>query len=395
MKIAFFTDTFLPQVNGIATSLANQAKKLGEEGHEILIFTAKSDHIRRPKFKADNVHLVHLPSVPALVYTEYKLGVLGLPKVMRHLLKFNPDIIHLHSPFTVGLDGVMAAKLLKKPLVGSIHIYLSNPDYLKWIKYNFAVKLLNKVSLRYLYFIYGQCDMVLSPSRLFARELNENGFKKRVFSLPNGVYFEDSNKVSEKQLGNLKKKYRLKEKVILHFGRLSYEKNVDLVIKTFNEILKKHQTVSLLIIGDGPATKSLKKLVGKLKINKDVKFTGFIAHQTLMSEGLLQLGDVFVTASTMENQPMAILEAMSFGLPIIGVKQAGLIELVSGNGFLVEPGNIHALAKATVEVLDDPKLAAKMSERSLKIAQNYSIEKCVAKLVKLYHHLLEGTTSKI
>lgn len=388
MKVAYFTDTFLPQVNGIATSLANQAKKLGEQGHEILIFTAKSDHIKRPKFQAENVHLIHLPSVPALLYPEYRLGVLGLPKVMQYLLKFNPDIIHLHSPFTIGLDGVMAAKLLKKPLVGSIHLYLSNPDYLKWIKYNLAVKLLKTAALRYLYFIYGQCDMVLSPSRLFAKELGENGFKKKVLPLPNGVYLNQFRQVSEKHLNNLKEKLKLKKKVVLHFGRLSYEKNVDLVIKTFSELVKRHPDVSLLIIGDGPATASLKKLVKKLAIEKDVIFTGFIAHQTLMSDGFLQLGEVFLTTSTMENQPMAILEAMSFGLPIVGVKQAGLIELVAGNGVLVEAGNIHGLGKATEEVLYNLKLASKMRERSLKIAQNYSIEKTTAKLVKLYEKLV-------
>ena len=88
MKIAYFTDTFLPQVNGVATALANQATELGARDHSVLIFTPKLDGIKREKFKAKNVQVVHLPTVPALLYPEFKLGVFGLPKVIKYLIKF-------------------------------------------------------------------------------------------------------------------------------------------------------------------------------------------------------------------------------------------------------------------------------------------------------------------
>ena len=141
MKIAYFTDTFLPQVNGVATALANQATELGERNHSVLIFTPKLDSIKREKFKAKNVQVVHLPTVPALLYPEFKLGVFGLPKVIKYLIKFKPDIIHLHTPLTVGMDAIMAARFFKKPLVGTVHVYFAESGYLRWLKYRLAVKL--------------------------------------------------------------------------------------------------------------------------------------------------------------------------------------------------------------------------------------------------------------
>lgn len=388
MKIAFFTDTFLPQVNGIATSLANQAQKLGEREHEVLIFTPKVDDIKRKTFKAKNVTIINLPAVPSFVYTELKIGVFGLPKVMNTLTKFQPDIIHLHSALTVGMDAVLASKILKKPLVGTVHTFISDSDYLRLFKYKLAVKLLDKVSQRYLNFLFGQCDVVVAPSKMLVQELNGNGFKKTVSYLPNGMILSKPKLLSNTAKNNLRKQYGLKEKVVLHFGRLSYEKNIDMLIKAFFLITRKHSDVSLLIIGDGPATKSLKKLTTKLDLEDRITFTGFIDHDALISCGILSLGDLFATASTMEVQPMAILEAMLFGLPIVGVKQAGLIELVSSNGFLVRPGSTKELSEKMEKILYDPPTAAKMREESFRLIKLHSIDKTIDTLEKLYQNLI-------
>ncbi|MBI2196062.1 glycosyltransferase [Candidatus Daviesbacteria bacterium] len=387
MKIAYFTDTFLPQLNGVATALANQASELGARGHSILIFTPKVDHIKRKKFKAENVQLVYLPAVSALLYPEFKLGIFGLPKVIKHLVRFKPDIIHLHSPLTVGADAIMAAKIFNKPLVGTIHVYIPESAYLRWLKYGLAVKIVDSVVERYMNFMFAQCDLVLAPSKMLIEELGKNGFKKPISYLPNGVSLTKLEPLSDKTTNALKKKYGLKEKVVLHFGRLSHEKNVDILIKSFYLLAKKHSNVSLLIIGDGPAKKKLIQLTKKLRIEKAVVFTGFMEHQTLISSGILSLGDIFATASTMENNPMVVLEAMMFGLPIVGVKQAGLIELISSNGFLVKPGDIKEMAEKMEKILFDEKLSSRMKEKSLQLIKPYSVDKAVDKLLGLYRTL--------
>lgn len=387
MKIAFFTDTFLPQINGVATALANQATELGARGNSVLIFTPKLDGIKREKFKAKNVQVIHVPTVPAIFYPEFKLGVFGLPRVIQHLIRFKPDIIHLHTPLTVGMDAIMAAKFFKVPLVGTVHVYFAESGYLRWIKYKFAVKVVDKAVQRYLSFMFNQCDLILAPSKMLVAELKGKHLKKPIDYLPNGVMFKKNQTLTAPEKATLKKKYGLKEKVVLHFGRLSHEKNVDLLIKSFHLLAKKHSNVSLLIIGDGPTKKRLVKLTKKLGLERAISFTGFINHQTLLSCGLLNVGDIFATASTMENNPMAVLEAEMNSLPIIGVKQAGLIELVSSNGFLVEPGNIESFADKMEEVLFDEKLTSKMGAESLKLIEPYSINNVVDKLLGFYNRL--------
>ncbi|MBI2314808.1 glycosyltransferase [Candidatus Daviesbacteria bacterium] len=387
MKIAYFTDTFLPQVNGIATALANQAAQLGKQGHSVLIFTPKLDGIPREKFKAENVQVIHLPTVPALLYPEFKLGVFGLPKVIKYLAKFDPDIIHLHSPLTVGMDAVTAAKIFKKPLVGTIHVYLTDSSYLRWLKYRLAVKVVDKVVERYLNFLFSQCDLVLAPSKMLVKELTQTGFKKTVHYLPNGVILSQYKSLSLQDQKSIKKKYGLKDKIVLHFGRLSPEKNVDLLIKSFSLLAKKHPDVSLLIIGDGPAKKSLVKLTKRLKLDNQVVFTGFIDHQKLISSGILTLGNLFATASTMENNPMAVLEAEMHGLPIVGVKQAGLVELISSNGFLAEAGDIKEMAEKMEKILYNQTLADSMQKKSLEAIKPYAIDKVADTLLGFYHKL--------
>lgn len=387
MRIVYFTDMFLPQANGVATSLGNFVRELGEKGHQVLIFTPKLDHIKREKFRAKNVTVISLPSVPSF-YTELNLVVFGLPKAFKYLKAFNPDIIHLQTTMTIGIDAVLAAKLLKKPLVGSIHIYFTNSDFLNFFKYKQAVKWVNKIALSYINFIYERCDLLVSPSKLLIKELHNRGFKQEIYYLPNGLNPNDFKTLKDKDKARLKKEYGLKKKVVLHFGRLSYEKNVETLIKSFHQLVKKHSDVSLLIIGDGPAKKSLLQLIRRLGIEKEVVLTGFIDHKELLSSGLLTLGDVFATASNMEVNPMVVLETMMYKLPIVGVKQAGLIELVSTNGLLVEPNNVKQMADAMEKILYNQKLSQQMGEESSKIIKKYSISEATSTLLNYYQQLI-------
>lgn len=388
MKIAYFTDLFLPQANGVATSLANQARELGARGHHVLIFAPSMDHIRREKFKAENVTVIYLPAVPSLFYIEFRLAVFGLPQVIKYMAKFKPDIIHLHTTFTIGMDAVIAAKLFKKPLVATIHIYFTDSDYLRFVKYKLAVKMLKKFAFGYINFLYSNCNLLLTPSKSLIEELKESNFKKTVHYLPNGITLKKPKFLSDRNKSYIKRKYRLTERVVLHFGRLSYEKSIDVLIKSFHILTKNHNNVSLLIIGDGPSKKDLTRLVKKLGIEKNVVFTGFIDHQNLLSSGILSIGDIFATASTMEVNPMVVLEAMLWGLPIVGVRQAGLIELVSKNGFLGKVGDIKELATNMERILFNQKVAKQMGEKSQELIKKYSIDKTTNRLLDLYHQTL-------
>ena len=387
MKIAYFSDLFLPKIDGVVTSLINFSKELGKRGHQVLIFAPKQKG--KLSFKEPNVEVFFLSSISLPVYPDLRLGTGILSKTFEKVKEFNPDLFHFQTPVTVGTQGVILAKTLDRPLVGTFHAFLTEKEYLEFIKIKKAVSPLKELFLSFQKFYYGACDVAITPCHNLRKELLKSGFKKPIKVIPNGVDLKKIVCFSEKEKTKLKEKMGLRDKVVLHFGRLSGEKSIDVVFKSFRLVTEKESQASLLIIGDGPILKELKTLAKKLKISDRVKFTGAIGYDKLLSSGILSIADVFVTASKMESQGMVVVEAMASGLPIIGVKKAALPEVIGKAGLLVKPDDSQDLAEKTLQVLKDKKLQTKTRKTSLKRAQKFSIEKSTDKLLKLYRELIK------
>ena len=162
------------------------------------------------------------------------------------------------------------------------------------------------------------------------------------------------------------------------------------LINAFKIIHKKHPQTKLTIIGDGPAFKDLKNLVCQENLAGSVIFTGSIPHDQLINSNLISSGDVFITPSKTENQPMSLLEAMAFGLPIIGVDALGMPELVhdNENGFLVQPDNSKKIAQHAIKLIENRDLANKLGLDSLKLIKKYSLTKTAEELEKAYTNLV-------
>lgn len=390
LRIALFTDTFLPQQNGVVTSILQSAEELGRRGHAVLIVTPKPRRKAAVPYYAPGVSVVHVPSLPALVYPDFQLGMLGLRTTLEHMRAFDPDILHLHTPLSVGRYAVQTAKELGKPLVGTNHVYMTegNAGFLDFLAGAVPVreKLASAVT-RYMKSVYNACDLRLAPSRRLIEELLADGYLPPMEYLPNGIRLDDIVPLDSAERREMKAKLGLKWKVILHFGRISKEKNVDEVLRAFVQVRAKREDVSLLLIGGGPMLKSLQAQAKKLGVAKDTVITGPIPHRKLLSEGWLSLGDVFLTASRIENHSMVLLEAMAAGQPIVCCRDTGLEETAEGVGWLVPPGDVPAMADAVGQILADPARAADMRERSLARARDFSITHLTDRLVELYEGL--------
>ncbi len=385
MRIAFFTDTFLPQINGVATCIANEARELGRRGHDVLIVTPKPKKGTEKAFKAPRVHIVQLTSMPSFVYPDFRISMFALRKVLAALREFDPDFIHLHTPITVGLHAIVAAKMLHKPLAATNHVFITkeNADFLRSINGNALVlKALSSASLASARAIFDAADLRLTPSKMLIRDFRKDGYKRSIIHLPNPVAIAHS--ASEKLRADVRDAYGLEGKVILHFGRLSPEKSIDVLLRAFAVLKKSQVSGCLLIVGDGPARSALESLARRLKVEDSVIFAGAIDHDALMQSGILAAADLFVTASKSENQPMAVLEAMAFGLPVVAVKEAGMIDLVDGAGVLIKADDPRAMAEAMEKVLHSPALAKKLSAHALKRANEHSVAKHVDRLEELY-----------
>lgn len=387
MKIAIFTDNFLPQINGVVTHIIESTKILRGRGHNILIFAPKpADPIKKQALPGVKLH--YLPAVPNPIYKDFRITLPLSLAVLNIVREFQPDVIHFHTPVTVGSSGIMVSKLLKIPLVGTFHTYFMEPEYLRVIgldKVGLDTNLtINKIGWFYNNLFYNSADVVISPSQFTKKELLAHDLIRPIKVIPVGV----SLNISGSKNTSIKK-FRLPKLYFLFIGRISPEKNIDKLIEAFYKFSRNDTEYSLVIVGDGPAREKLQTLTKSYKLEQRVIFLGPIPHEILMKSNIIRNAIAFVTASTSENQPISILETLLFGLPIIGVKAKGIPELVSKNGILCEPDDTDQFSNALRTIATSPKLRSQYGRESLKSVKKYSMFNTVKKLESLYVSLLK------
>lgn len=386
MKIAIFSDTFPPQTNGVANVVCQSAKNLADLGHDVSVFTIFKNIKKAPDISRGNFTIVSSPSLPALIYPNERLAFLPFIFLNR-LKKFKPDIIHTHTPFMLGWEAVWGAKIFKIPIIGTHHTFYDH--YLKHVKMDYEWA--KKISWKYTIGYYNRCDLILSPSQSLAKTLISKGLKKPVAVLRNSIntnLFRPVSGLTAKN--NLKKRFGINGRSLVHMGRLSYEKSIDQIVKSFALMLKKAPDLKLMLVGDGPERKNLEKMTEDLGIKNNVIFTGSLYGKELVEA--LQTNDVFLTASKSENMPLSVLEVMAVGLPVITVKEKGLAEIIKENinGFFAQTDDSENIAQKTLELLTKPELVKKFSQASRQMALEYSEEKVAALLEESYKKILKN-----
>ncbi len=389
MRIVYFTDILLT-INGISSSIISLSRAMKKRGHEMFIFAPKPDRSKN-NLDFSDLNVDFFPSFGSSFNPDLRISAPMSPKLIDTVKSFNPDIIHFHVPFLAGSNALLLSKILKKPVVGTFHSYFMEPEYLKRTGVHNGSKMLTNFLWTYVVFFYNQCDVIVAPAPLVKKDLIKHGVKKPVYIISNLVDETKFKVVDKITLNKLRSNYSLSQKVVLYVGRLSHEKNIDILIKSFARVLNKIPDANLLLIGDGDVRKQLVMLCKKLQIQKKVIFTGAIKQDRLLSKGYLQLGSLFATASTSEAQPVSLIEAMYFGLPIVGVAKRGVLDVVKGVGLLSQPNNITELSKNTQRVLTDNKLRHKLSKNSKKIFLNkHSTKNIVSQFENLYESLIKS-----
>lgn len=390
MRIAFFTDSFLPRRDGIVTSVINLARGLRDKGHYIYIYAPRPSRKKKYDFNlGKNINVKYITSAPAsFIYPDFRITAPRFPITVHELKKLQIDVIHFHTQFSVGFEAILVAKSLKKPLVGTFHTLIADPQYLKHL----GLDRVPKLGWYYNNFFYNCCDVITTPSEDSKNQLKENGIKKNIKVIPNPVDFDIFPKKSNTD--SFRKKYNLSDKTVLFFGRLSMEKNVDKLIKAFSLLKKQISNVKLLLIGQRPlkTKKQLDKLILSLDLNKDIIFTGEIDHEKLLKSGLICSADIFATMSETETQGLTTLEAMACGLPIVAANAGGTPDMLKNgeNGYLIKAGDHKAMAKKLIYLFENPKEIKNMGKKAKLISKNYSIKKITNKYEKLYLELIKN-----
>ncbi|MBI5122707.1 glycosyltransferase [Candidatus Roizmanbacteria bacterium] len=376
MKIAFFTDSYYPQLNGVTISVANFAKELRKNGHTVYICAPQT----KQRQKEQDKDIINLPSVKIL--SSYPPILMPLPtsyKGYRQIVSIDFDLVHAHGNGPFSLLGYQVAKMKQIPFALTFHSMFS-----KYTHYFFNGKVVKpKMVETYLRIFANICDAIITPSEKMKKELQVYGVKKPISVIPNFVYQQQFNK---KNTHYLHKKFNipLQEPIILTVGRVGKEKNFEFLISMFKELTKINKTCHLVIAGEGPEKKQLQKLAEKLEISKRVHFPGRVS--TAKMPDVYADAYLFAFSSHTEVHPMVTLEAIAAGLPVVvGQDEAFDGAAVDGyNGFRA-PLKEKVFAEKIHKILQDQKLRETFSENSKKlIEKNFSPQHVVNDLIDLY-----------
>jgi glycosyltransferase involved in cell wall biosynthesis len=375
MKIAIFSDTFYPVNNGIGSYVITTTQELSSKGHKIYLFVPHSKRLTKTlqkKMFNNNVQIHQYKGIKAFFYPEYKFTNIISPGDFKLFREIDPDIICYQSPFTIGLKGILLAKKFHKPLVGVFHTRIAHQDYISNLKIISKKINLENVAWKYLKFFYKNGDVIISPSKDIAIDLQKRKIHNNVIVI--------NNFVDNKKLGDTKTNILIKKNSLLFLGRIASEKNLFCLLKGFEKVLNKKRDANLYVIGSGPLFKEVEEFIKTKKLENSIHMLGQIDREIVLKTDLLTKFSAIVTMSNTEVQPLSLIEAMFKGLPILGPNVDGIKELVTDNGILVKKDSSEEIAKAMLKVLNDSRLQKRLSYAAFEKAKQYDSKMLIRKL---------------
>lgn len=383
MKIGLFTDTYFPQINGVATSTRILAQELRKKGHKVYIFTTTDPNAKAPEFD-----VFRLPSVAFIFLRSHRASIIFTPKALALVKKMDLDIVHTQTEFSLGVFGKIAALRFKIPHIHSFHTMY--PDYVHYIANGHLVT--PKMAENFCRLCCNVAKTVITPTEKVREFLVSVGVKKPIEIIPTGMEFDafERENVPPEVIRDIKAGLGITEtdKVIVTVGRLAKEKSIDVLVSAMPEILKTVPEALLVIVGDGPVKKQLEATAVGLGVKERVIFAG--AKPWAEIGRYYALGDVFASASVSETQGLTFIEAMAAKTAVIAKSDPCLEGTVidGKTGMLFEKN--EDFPQAAIKALSDPALRERLAENAYAHIQNFSAESFANSVLKVYENALAG-----
>ena len=370
MRIALFAETFLPKLDGVSITVCHVLDHLADRGHQSLLFAPGE----APRSYA-NTAVIGLKAFPCPRYPEMKL-VPPTADVREALIAFQPDLVHLVCPASLGLAGLRCARVLGIPVVASYHTNV--PDYA--VRYGWGV--LYRPLWAYLRWIHNCADLNLCPSRFTQAELEARGFQ-RVKVWKGGV---DTARFHPRHRDPVWRQ-RLSEghpeaPLLLFVGRLAPEKRV----KWLRPVLEALPGTRLAIVGDGPQRSELENHFA----GTPTVFTGYLKGDDLAHA--YASADLFAFSSTTETFGNVVIEAMASGLPVVAPRFGGPVDSIRDgeNGLLFEPDDLPGMISHVQRLVSNPAYAQHLGRAARAYAQTQSWDVVLDGLLHDYATLISG-----
>ena len=383
MRIAIFSDTYTPDINGVATSTKILKDELINHGHEVLVVTSElpseSDYEDDP-----NDNILRVPGLEIQALYGYRACNIYSFKGMKEIKSMNIEVIHVQTEFGIGIFGRIVGEALNIPVVYTYHtMWADYSHYVNPINSTAIDGLIKKAITRISKFYGDKSAELIVPSTKTKEALEKYGLHKNMHIIPTGLEldkFDPKNK-DDKLINQIKEKYGIKEQFIVTFlGRIAKEKSIDVLIDAMKEIVKENDNILCLIVGGGPYLDELKELVKDDQIEKYIIFTGPKLSQEVPS--YYHLSNVFVSASVTETQGLTYIEAMASGIPAVARYDQNLENVIIDgvNGYFFKETN--ELVSILLNMMNSD--CSKMAREAYLHAMKFSSEVFYEKVIDVY-----------
>lgn len=388
MRIAIFSDTYTPDINGVATSTKILKDELINHGHEVLVVTSElpseSDYEDDP-----NDNILRVPGLEIQALYGYRACNIYSFKGMKEIKSMNIEVIHVQTEFGIGIFGRIVGEALNIPVVYTYHtMWADYSHYVNPINSTAIDGLIKKAITRISKFYGDKSAELIVPSIKTKEALEKYGLHKNMHIIPTGLEldkFDPKNK-DDKLINQIKEKYGIKDQFIVTFlGRIAKEKSIDVLIDAMKEIVKENDNILCLIVGGGPYLDELKELVKDDQIEKYIIFTGPKLSQEVPS--YYHLSNVFVSASVTETQGLTYIEAMASGIPAVARYDQNLENVIIDgvNGYFFKETN--ELVSILLNMMNSD--CSKMAREAYLHAMKFSSEVFYEKVIDVYKQAIK------
>ncbi len=371
MRIAFFTESLYPNTDGVSHTFNHLIQTLEKE---------KIDYRFYSPFKPENnvfwaSKVRKMYSVPFPLYAQYKVSIPIIDNPREDLDRFNPDIIHVAAPTLLSLYAIRYAKKRSRPVVASYHTH--------WVPYfsYYGFKAMERLGWQILRWFHNKCSVTYAPTRSALRILKRAGIKhlelwERGIDLEHFCPQYRNEDLRKKISPNL-------DPVLLFVGRLVKEKDIDDLVQANKILQTRDYRFKMVFVGNGPMLDDVKREL------PEAYCAGYLDGEALSE--MYASSDIFVFPSTTETFGNVVQEAFASGLPAIGVRKGGVMDLITDgyNGLLAKPNHPQNLASHIATLLKDGSLREKMSQHALDSVADRSWDATNRRLIESYYRLVQ------
>ncbi len=378
MRVGIFTESYPPVVNGVTTSVLTLIEQLEKMGHAVFVFAP-----RFPGHTGDPDNVFRFPSVLTPFDRGYPLPIPFSRHISSSVARHNLDVIHSQVPFLLGLTALMVARAEGKPLVATNHtLYTEYSHYMPVV----PEEITKGVTRSMVRWYYERCDAVIAPSQMAAERL-ENGYKikrTQIKVVPTGIPVPQA--IAPEIIAATRARYGAASgKLLLYAGRIAKEKNLGLLLDTFEqEVAPAHADAKLVLAGSGVDAAAIQERIeASPRLRSRVIMTGFINRADL--DPLYAAADLFVFPSLTETQGVVLGEALAAGTPCCAVNAAGSPETVTSEvDGLLTPNDIPTFGAAINRLLADDLLRARMGVAARHLAEQRTPEQMARSIIQVY-----------